>query len=215
MGIECISNSDETVTVRVTNDHQRDVITKSSKLPFFEKRDDYFLHSAFVRIGGSREFGSDGNPLVYAIKGLKGFRIEDDSCDLLNREMIDNFKKIAERIKKFGAIPYIFFTPSASHLSHYLALRFLRIMEHRTCLVLDLFEKRTYQDVLADCMRRKASAPQGSTDRYDLQEVINEVNRFGKFALKEPFRMKDLPMALRHHVDPFKLKAGAVIPASG
>ncbi|MDO1582470.1 phosphoribosyltransferase [Rhizobium oryzicola] len=212
MGIECIQNEDQTVTVRVTNDHQRDVVTKSPKLPFFEKRDGYFLHSAFVRIGGNREFGSDGNPLVYAIKGLKDFQIDAGSCQLLHEELEANFKTIADRVRTFGPISYIFYTPSASQLSRFLACRFHRIMGVRECLIFDVFEKRSYQDVLADCMRRKTAAKMGSDDRRIISDVINEINRFGKFALKEPFRMKDLPMSLRQYVNPFKLRNTRAIP---
>jgi len=213
MGIDCIQNEDQTVTVKVTNDHQRDIVTKSHKLPFFEKRNGYFLHSAFVRIGGNREFGSDGNPLVYAIKGLKDFRIDVESCQLLHKELTINFTAISDRVRKFGPVPYIFYTPSASQLSRFLAFRLHRIMGARECAILDVFEKQSYQDVLADCMRRKASAKVGSDDWKIMSRVINEINRFGKFALKEPFRMKDLPMDLRKHVNPFRLIRTAAMPA--
>jgi len=212
MGIQCVENPDGTITVIATNDHQRDVVTKSPKLPFFERREGYFLHSAFIRIGGNREFGSDGNPLVYAIKGLKNFYIGPGSCDLLHEELARNFRAIAERVRAFGETPFIFHTPSASPLPRFLACRFQRAMGVGKCSIFDVFEKQTYQDVLAECLRRKTASLKGSDEWETMTQVISEVNRVGKFVPKEPFRMKDLSMSLRKHVNPFKMKANTVLP---
>lgn len=212
MGIDCVQDEQKKITVIVTNDHQKDVVTKSNKLPYFEKRDGFYIHSAFVRIGGNREFGSDGNPLVYALKGLKDFEIGVESCNILREELNINLRIIAERVKKFGPILHIFYTPSASNLSRFLACCFYRILGERKCKILNAFEKQTYHEVLADCMRRKASAKPDSDDKRILTEVISEINRFGKFALKEPFRMKDLPISLRQYVNPFKLRNSVQLP---
>lgn len=110
-----IDITDKTVTF---NDNHEDNVDTSILLnPTYYKYRDCDVISIFKRKQSVNYRGYDGNPLVYALKGLKGWKFKNDSLDTFS--LLKRFVKICNKIdKKFDTIITI---PSSNPLNtHFL-----------------------------------------------------------------------------------------------
>lgn len=81
----------ENKTVKINLSHENGIDTSTINNPLYTKINGYDVISIFTRKKYQR---SDGNPLLYALKGLNDWKIEKFDIDILLKQFI----KIAEKI---------------------------------------------------------------------------------------------------------------------
>ena len=140
MGI--LVNDNKVVTF--TSETEQLVNTSLDANPNHHKLNDLIVHAVFKRLY-SRQ-GGDGNPLIYALKGQKGFSISIKECGKFNK----NISKILDLLIQEKEYEVILTMPS----SHKIVERFAKKIARRTsneCILLNnIFTKKTFSEVYAD-----------------------------------------------------------------
>ena len=124
---------------------------------------------------------TDGNPLVYALKGIKGWNIDYDNIMLLFKQ----FLKISKNIK--SSYDTIVTVPSTNTLNTNLLYRLNKIIKGKP--ILDMFHRLSVSDVL-ECGINKDSDPKDFKKVYDILRKQNLTN--------STFTYKDIPKNLRY-----------------
>ena len=90
-------------TVMFNNSHENNVDTSTVLNPTYSKIDDINVTSIFKRKINDESTG--GNPLVYALKGIKGWSIDDKEVLRLFRNFISIANKIQSKYDTIIIIP--------------------------------------------------------------------------------------------------------------
>ena len=94
--IEGIDIDDVEQTVSFNNSHEENVDTSILINPTYTNINGVDVISIFKRKRAT-EFSFDGNPLVYALKGLKGWKFKNAQSDITS--LLKQFIRIAEKIQ--------------------------------------------------------------------------------------------------------------------
>jgi hypothetical protein len=187
VGIDVSDNK----VVTYNADHQQRVITSlkgAHEIDLGEVR----VSSIFSRRKTGRD-ERDGNPLIYALKGMRGYSITHESI----RELIicakNNLPLCLTHTPYSSVVPL----PSSSGLVQILSRRLARI--NAGCPIISCFDKATVDQVLA-------AAPQVVEKRYR-KKFVSRINALQKMEGNNIFQMKDVEMALRPYFTPLMKNA--------
>lgn len=188
MGIE-VNNKE----VSYTDSHEELVNTSIKTNPILNKIHGFPIYSIFKRMR-SRESIGDGNPLIYALKRKKGFKI--------NRKEMKNFFKnldiIVDKILTGKNYDLIIVIPSQHRIGSFLVKRIHRNFKIKNYK--DFFQKATIKDVLGVLALNKVH------DR-DIKEVKRVMSILKKKEASEVFVMKEVKNKIRKYFNPLKLNS--------
>lgn len=189
MGIDVSDNK----VVTYNADHQQRVIT-SLKGAHEIVLGNVRVSSIFSRKKTGRD-ERDGNPLIYALKGMRGYSITHESiCELIICAK-NNLPLCLANTPYCVVVPL----PSSSGLVQILSRRLARTKAD--CSIISCFDKATVYQVLA-----AAPTPQVVEKRYR-KKFVSRINALQKMEGNNMFQMKDLEMALRPYFTPLMKNA--------
>lgn len=164
--------------------------------PTITQLDDFQVFSLFRRRRLSTS-EADGNPLIYALKSLKNFRIDDASSSIM--------WNTAEQIFESWACPWnptcVVSVPSRHSVSNDLAQQISGWLgiEH---LPSSAICKKTVAEVIADAERLKE---EGGVAEPDLRAFKKQLGRLSSATLGKSFQMKEIKdVQVRHYFHPWK-----------
>jgi len=135
---------DDNRVVTFTSETEQLVNTSLDANPNYHKLNDLIVHSVFKRLY-SRQ-GGDGNPLIYALKGQKGFSITLKECGKFN----PNISAILDRLMQKKDYEVILTMPSSHKVVEIFAKKINRRTSDRCILINNIFTKKTFREVYAD-----------------------------------------------------------------
>ena len=110
--IEGIDIDKQNKTVSFNNSHEKNINTSTLINPTYYNVNGIDVISIFKR-KKSEEFSYDGNPLIYALKGINDWKFNNPQSDIIN--LLKQFIRIAEKIQpKYDTIITI---PSTNELN--------------------------------------------------------------------------------------------------
>lgn len=168
----------KTMTVNVDLDHENGVDTGTIINPTYTSINGYDVISIFKR---KTYTGGDGNPLIYALKGIKGWKI--NTKDII--KLLKQFIKICNKIEpKYDTIIKI---TSSSELNNQFLYRLNKII--RCDNVIDtLFNKLEKSEVYDNCLEYK------NISEDDMKKIDSGFEKMG-----DNFTFKDIPVDVRHY----------------
>ena len=139
MGIDVSENKE----VKFNCDHNQGVSTCIRQNPTLKQIEKLNVHSVYSRNlrGQARD---DGNPLIYALKGLKAYQISKKEIFKFRHSFQSSLSKI---INKLDAIDYVIIIPSSTKIPNYVAKRIS--VKTGAQLVEGVFVKQTVRNFLA------------------------------------------------------------------
>ncbi|MBK5073622.1 phosphoribosyltransferase [Budviciaceae bacterium CWB-B4] len=177
--------------------HEKIVITsvnKNPKISRIGKQNKLFVYSIFTRVR-SNEIRGDGNPLIYALKGLKGYSISKREVVKFRPNFDEIITKVINKFNKKHDI--ILVLPSSSKVPAMFARRVGRAL---SCDVsYDSFKKNTIYEVLD--LFNNNNVKSGHED--EVRGVLYNLNNSNGNLI---FSMKDIPNNIRCYFNPFSLK---------
>jgi hypothetical protein len=174
--------------VTVNPAHERRVVTAVNRNPDQWRCTDLDITSIFKRVRSSDD--NDGNPLIYALKSLRGYSTDRASIKILH----SNGNAILDAYLDGRQFDVIVPVPSSSRLSSILAVRVAR--KSSPAIILPCFRKSRAAEVLK-AMPPIASVPQ--RDRAIYGALLNSLQR-GSAGTN--FQMKLVNTRLRSYVTP-------------
>ena len=137
---------DDNKVVSFTSETEQLVNTSLDANPNYHKlnNSDLIVHSVFKRLY-SRQ-GGDGNPLIYALKGQKGFSITLKECGKFN----PNISAILDRLMQKKDYEVILTMPSSHKIVERFAKKINRRASEHCILINNIFTKKTFREVYAD-----------------------------------------------------------------
>jgi len=142
--IEGIDVDKSTKTISFNNSHEDNVDTSVLINPTYINISGIDVISIFKR-KKSNDFSFDGNPLVYALKGLNGWKFNNSQSDIIN--LLKQFIRITEKIQsKYDTIITI---PSQNELNTNFLFRLNKIIKS-DFQINDYLHKLTAEEVYED-----------------------------------------------------------------
>ena len=139
--IEGVDIDEETKTVSFNSSHEDNVDTSLLINPTYNNINGVDVISIFKR-KKANDFSFDGNPLIYALKGLNSWRFKNPQSDIIN--LLKQFIRIAEKIKsKYDTIITI---PSSNELNIQFLYRLNKIVKSNFQIT-DYLNKLNIEDV--------------------------------------------------------------------
>ena len=188
---------DDNKVVTFTSETEQLVNTSLDDNPNFHKLNNsrLIVHSVFKRMY-SRQ-GGDGNPLIYALKGQKGFSITLKECGKFN----PNISIILDRLMQKKDYEVIITMPS----SHKIVERFAKKINRRASgdciLISNIFTKKTFSEVYAD-LQDLPLTPKHKKDIIALRRSLEkDLNRNPN----KVFSMKEVDTKDRMFIRPLKI----------
>jgi hypothetical protein len=186
---------DDNKIVTFTPDTEQLVNTSLDANPHYHNLNGLIVHSVFKRLY-SRQ-GGDGNPLIYALKGQKGFSISLKECGKFN----PNISVILDRVIQQKDYEVILTMPS----SHKIVERFAKKINRKTpdnCILLhNIFKKKTFHEIYAD-LQHLPLTPQHKKDIISLRRSLEkDLNRNPN----KIFSMKEVDTKNRKFICPLKI----------
>ncbi len=186
---------DDNKVVTFTSETEQLVNTSLDDNPNHHKLHDLIVHSVFKRLY-SRQ-GGDGNPLIYALKGKKGFSITLKECGKFN----PNISVILDRLILQKNYEVILTMPS----SHKIVERFAKKINRRTptnCILINnIFTKKTFREVYSD-LEDIPLTPEHKKNIIALRRSLEkDLNRNPN----KIFSMKDVETKDRMYICPLKI----------
>jgi hypothetical protein len=196
VGINVINKS-----VQVDDTHQKRVNTSTDDNPTYEVIDEITLHYIFTRSKLQKEDG-DGNPLIYAMKGLKGFGIQP----VYRRKIMDRCETIMARLAKDIQFDLIMGMPSSNSFAMELANLAAQVFD-KPVLSNDFIRKKSLGELVHDF---DTSALPKASNR-SLAEYKQTIGLWRKADPSTIVSMKDVAPRIREFVSP--LTAAGSVPA--
>ena len=185
MGIDVIDDC----WVVFNRDHDNLVVTCANKNPTELMLDGMRTQSIFRRVKAKVRSG-DGNPLIYALKGKKNFRInpKEVSC------FLPDFNLILSKAMLGANFDLIVPMPSSHGISEILAKRAVRVIRTGV-LSSDLLRKKINREVLAEIR---------NTNFHKRHRFLAKTlrRRLEKSNGASSFSMKDVDNKLRTYIEP-------------
>lgn len=139
--IEGIDVDEIKKTVSFNNSHEENVDTSTLINPTYENIGGVDVISIFKRKKSS-DFSHDGNPLIYALKGIKGWKFNNEQSDIIG--LLRQFIRIAEKIQpKYDTIITI---PSNNVLNKNFLFRLNKVIK-ADVQIQDYLHKLTAEEV--------------------------------------------------------------------
>lgn len=194
-----ISVSD-TKMVTPTDAHERQVVTSHIQAPYIVQAGNVMVHCIFQRT----KFGDikrDGNPLIYALKGTFGYRIDKRWKRWLHRRAV----YVARKVVFPGAHDIIIPLPSSKDIARTIA-RSARIRLGPNAIVSEIFRKPTVAYVLENS---PVPTDVPAEFRVDYKMALNEL---GKANPRATFKMGKITPRVRHLLECVDIEPSARLP---
>lgn len=167
--------------------HDRRIITDVNKNPAQWRHNGIDVVSVFKRVRSADEL--DGNPLIYALKGLRGYTTDYTTI----RKLFENGRLICNSTFKGKNFDYVIPMPSSSPISGILAKRVANIVGGRLHICL---RKATVAEALAGMAPIAGIAKR---DRVEYGQLLNALQNKPQASNVE---MKLVTKRLRDHISP-------------
>lgn len=167
--IEGIDIDDENQTVSFNSSHENNVDTSILINPTYTNINGVDVISIFKRKRAEKS-NLDGNPLIYALKNIKGWKFKNPESDIIN--LLKQFIRITEKIEpKYDTIITI---PSNNQLNEKFLHRLDKIIktDHQ---IENYFSKMSTDEVYEDFIDRKQIRKDYS-DKYD--DIMFKLTKF-------------------------------------
>jgi hypothetical protein len=166
--------------VTFNSSHDNNVSTSIELNPTYDYINKYPVISIFKRKKSNDGF--DGNPLVYALKGIKGWTISKRDIILLLKQFI----KISEKIEyKYDTIISI---PSSKSLNNDFLYRLNEIIKCECSITDGMFSKMEVEEVVDNIEYDKMT-------KEEQDKMVNAISKMGAF-----FTFKEVPSGLRKYI---------------
>jgi len=167
--IEGVDVDEEAKTVSFNSSHEDNVDTSLLINPTYTNIDGVDVVSIFKRKKAS-DFSFDGNPLIYALKGLNGWKFKNPQSDITN--LLKQFIRIVEKIQpKYDTIITI---PSTNELNIQFLHRLNKIIKS-DIQITDYLNKMNIEDVYENFINWK-QLKLDYGDKYDNSKRL--LNKF-------------------------------------
>ena len=141
--IEGVDIDNQHKVVSFNSSHEKNVNTSITINPIYSNIDNYPIISIFQRKDNSDR--TDGNPLIYALKGIKGWKFKNTKEDVIG--LLRQFIRIAEKIEpKYDTIITV---PSTNSLNINFLQRLNKIIKANSKIT-DYFVKLSGEEVWED-----------------------------------------------------------------
>ena len=181
--------------VTFTSETEQLVNTSLDANPNHHKLNDLIVHSVFKRLY-SRQ-GGDGNPLIYALKGQKGFSISLKECGKFN----PNISKILHRLMHEKDYEVILTMPSSHKVVERFAKKINRISKNHCILINNIFSKKTILEVYSDLQ----DLPLTPKYKKDIIALRRSLERDLTNNPNKAFSMKEVATKDRMFIRPLKI----------
>lgn len=181
--------------VTFTSETEQLVNTSLDANPNHHNLNDLIVHSVFKRLY-SRQ-GGDGNPLIYALKGQKGFSISLKECGKFN----PNISKILHNLMHEKDYDIILTMPSSHKIVERFAKKINRITKDRCILINDIFSKKTIREVYSDLQ----NLPLTPKNKKDIIALRRSIERDLTNKPNKAFSMKEVATKDRMFIRPLKI----------
>ena len=188
MGIDVTSNKE----VKFNGDHNDGVSTCIRQNPTLNQIKNINVHSVFSRNLKGQERG-DGNPFIYALKGLKKYQITNKE---LFKFRISFQSSLSQVIDKLGTIDYIIIIPSSTKVPYYVARRIA--VKTGAQLVEGVFVKQSVNSFLEFDLK---NAP-----KKDQSEIKRQLSTWKKIP-NEKISLKSVKPKIRKYFPPLALNS--------
>jgi phosphoribosylpyrophosphate synthetase len=181
--------------VAFTSETEQLVNTSLDTNPNSHKLNNLIVHSVFKRLY-SRQ-GGDGNPLIYALKGQKGFSITLRECAKFN----PNTSVILDRLLQYKDYEVIITMPSSHKIVERFAKKIHRKTSNNAVLINNIFTKKTFLEVYQD-LQNLPLTPKHKKDIISLRRSLEkDLNRNPN----KIFSMKEVDTKDRMFICPLKI----------
>ncbi|EIB7039073.1 phosphoribosyltransferase family protein [Acinetobacter baumannii] len=186
---------DKNKVVTFTAQTEQLVNTSIDANPNQYKLNDLVIYGIFKRLY-SRQ-GGDGNPLIYALKGQRGYSISLQECGKFN----PNLSAILDHLLTQKNYEVILTMPSSHKVVERFAIKINRRISKDCLLITDIFTKKTFSEVYED-LQNLPLTPQYKRDIIALRRTIE------RDAQRNPhkvFSMKEVDTKDRMFIRPLKI----------
>ena len=175
--------------------------SRPSHNPVMQKVYELDIYSLFRRVNPKGT--SDDNPLIYALKSINGYRIDEENILLF----MPSFYAVLNKIKPYCQADCVVPMPSSSKISSMFARRVSR--HFGGSFENEWLSKKWNREVSKQIDNIIKNGNLNHSELRDLKKANSSLNR----SLSSIFSMKNIDSNLRKHFDPFKLNKSAQIPA--
>lgn len=197
MGID-ISVKNE---VAYTNAHQKLINCNPSSNPRKIQIQNLEIHCAFQRVP-SRGAPGDGNPLMYALKGINGFSITSAEIERFCPDFASIVKKLHVDLTGHTIVTMPSSSPIAGMISECLKNSITGLTQ-----IDGLLQKKTCGEVHAELVLKNLQIPKGHS--YEYNQLLANLMKFSHSDIS----LKKIPMKFRKHIEPLK-STGVAIPSA-
>lgn len=175
--------------------HQKLVNTDINSNPTTTIIHNISIHSIYKRVK-TRSNQWDGNPLIYALKSQKGYRLSRSEL----KKFLYSFYYILNKLLQDKSYDLILVLPSSSNVAKGVSKRVSSCLD-KDLLVQDIFEKQSVGEVV---------------DKIDIEIVTNkgkqkelkrQLSKLQKIDRDKTFSMKNVPPKVREYFNPIKLQS--------
>jgi hypothetical protein len=184
--------------------HQNLIDTSIDHKPCRQKAGQLLVSSLFRR-RKSKGGDGDGNPFIYALKGLKGYCISRQELWSFRT----NFLTILGSFMGEEAYDCIVPMPSSTPIARYVAKK-AQCFQAEARLEFEFFRKRTFKEVLPELEAKFASGEIPGQLRHEAGRLLNALRK----SPRTEFSMKYVHQRLREYVSPLSLDATAQVEGS-
>jgi len=189
--------------IDITNDnqilfndtHQKLVNTDINSNPTTSIVHNIKIHSVYKRVK-TKSNPWDGNPLIYALKNQKGYRLSRAEF----KKFLYSFHFILNKLLEDKNYDLILVLPSSSNVAKGVAKK-VSISLTKTLNVYDIFEKQSISEVIEKIDISVV------TNKNKLKELKHQLSKLQKMDKNKTFSMKNVPPKIREYFVPLKLKA--------
>ena len=191
MGID-ITNDNQ---ILFNDTHQKLVNTNINSNPTTSIVHNIKIHSVYKRVKTKSNHG-DGNPLIYALKNQKGYRLSRTEF----KKFLYSFHFILNRLLENKNYDLILVLPSSSNIAKAVATKVSNSLT-KTLNVHDIFEKQSISEIIEKIDINVV------TNKNKLKELKHQLSKLQKMDKNKTFSMKNVPPKIREYFVPLKLKA--------
>lgn len=190
MGIDVTDDNQ----VLFNDKHQKLINTNIDYNPTTSTVHNIPIHSIYKRVK-TRGRQGDGNPLIYALKNQKGYRISKVEL----KKFLYSFRYILNKLLQDKAYDLIVILPSNSTIARGVATRVSRVLG-KNLKVQDIFEKQLVGNVIKEIDITIV------TNKSKQKELKRQLSKLQKVDKSKPFSMKNVPPKIREYFNPIRLK---------
>jgi len=177
------------------NNHQKLVNTDINSNPTITIVHNISIHAIYKRVK-TRSNQWDGNPLIYALKSQRGYRLSRSEL----KKFLYSFHYILNKLLQDKSYDLILVLPSSSNVAKGVSKKVSRCLAN-DLVVQDIFEKQTIGEVIDKIDIGMV------TNKGKQKELKRQLSKLQKADRSKTFSMKNVPPKVREYFNPIKLKS--------